>query len=117
VRAFQADLKLVADPNGQSPQMAREFIEAVTAAGDRVLIVSVPKSNELEERLPSVDAVALSAARSLQAENPSVSVAVFPTALPDQFFCDVTHLGPRGTEAYSRWLVDQLASTQIATNR
>jgi hypothetical protein len=116
-RAFQADLKLVADPNGQSPQMAREFIEAVAAAGDRVLIVSVPKSNELEESLPSVNAGALAAARSLQAESASVSVAVFPTSLPDQFFCDVTHLGPRGTEAFSRWLADQLASTHIAASR
>ena len=116
-RAFQADLKLVADPNAESPQMAREFIDAVARAGSRVLIVSVPKSNELEQRLPSVHVEALAAARSLQAQNASVSVAVFPTSLADQFFCDVTHLGPSGTEVFSRWLIDQLASSQVAAVR
>jgi hypothetical protein len=116
-RAFQADLKLVADPDAKSPRMARAFIDAVARTGGRVLIVSVPKSDELEQRLPSVHAGALAAARSLEAQNPSVSVAVFPTSLSDKFFCDVTHLGPPGTEVFSRWLIDQLASAQMAAAR
>jgi hypothetical protein len=114
LRALRANLKLVTDPSAESPRMAHAFIEEVTGAGIPVLIVSVPKSDDLERELPSVNADALAVAESLQAQNPLVTAAIFPMSLPDELFCDTTHLGPLGSEVFSRWLMDQLASTQIA---
>ena len=114
MRTSLADLKLKTDAGAYSPRLARNFIAKAAAGGARVLIVSVPKSAELEERLPSANPEALAAARALQGSYRSVDIALFPGKLSSDHFCDVSHLGPRGTQVYSRWLIEQLAEGRMA---
>lgn len=112
MRTVLANLKLRTDTEADSPRLARKFIAEVAERAESVLIVSVPKSPELEARLPSANPEALAAVRALQSRYGSIDLAVFPHTLPDDHFCDVTHLGVRGTEVYSRWLMEQMASRQ-----
>lgn len=114
MRAARAVMKLTNDSESQSPQMARAFIRKVASAGAEVLLVSVPKSDAFERVSPSVNDRMLNAARQLAAGLPSVTVAPFVESLPDDHFCDVTHLNRQGAAAYSRWLVEQLATVELA---
>lgn len=117
MRAARAVLKLTSDPESESPQMARAFIRDVARAGARVVLVSVPKSDAFERLSPSVTDTMLTAARQLAAELPTVHVSPFSRTLPDDHFCDVTHLSRQGAAIYSRWLVDQLALGERADLR
>jgi len=117
MRAARAVLKLTGDPTSESPQLARAFIREVTATGAEVLLVSVPKSDAFELVSPSVNDAMLTAAQQVAAELPSVTVAPFVGSLPDNHFCDVTHLNHQGAAAYSRWLVEQLVTIEIADLR
>lgn len=117
MRAARAVLKLTSDPESESPQMARAFIREVAATGAEVLLVSVPKSDAFERVSPSVNDRMLTAARQVAAELPSVTVAPFVESLPDDHFCDVTHLNRQGAAAYSRWLVERLATVDLADLR
>jgi hypothetical protein len=117
LRSARAFLKLISDPESESPQMARAFVRELAAAGAGVLLVSVPKSDALERVSPSVNDAMLTAARQLAAELPSVTVAPFVESLPDGHFCDVTHFNSQGASAYSRWLVEQLSRVELADLR
>lgn len=114
MRTSLAELKLKSDTEGYSALLARDFVAKVATGGARVLFVSVPKSAELEEQIPSANPDALAAARTLENRYSSIDIAVFPDALPRDHFCDVSHLGPRGTEVYSRWLIEQMTAGQMA---
>lgn len=112
-RASRAGQKLLADPESESPRLARRFIREVTAAGARVMLVSVPKTRTFEGVLPSASEEMLVAAGQLAAESPRVIVAPFTDPLPDDHFCDVTHLNRQGATAYSQWLIGRLATMQL----
>jgi hypothetical protein len=115
MRATRAETKLIVDPSAASPQMAQDFIAAVTAAGARVLLVSVPKSEPFERIMPSVSPTMIATARQIANSTPGVTIAAYPNALPIDHFCDVTHLNREGAAAYSRWLVDRLSSVRLAS--
>ena len=115
MRATRAETKLIVDPSAASPRMAQEFIAAVTAAGARVLLVSVPKSEPFERILPSVSPTMIATARQIANSAPGVTIATYPNSLPIDHFCDVTHLNREGAAAYSRWLFDRLSSVRLAS--
>lgn len=117
MRAARAVLKLTGDPQSESPRMARAFIRDVARAGAKVVLVTVPKSTAFEQVSPSVTETMLTAARQLATELPMVRVMPFSRSLPDDHFCDVTHLNRQGAAAYSRWLVEQLATEERADLR
>jgi hypothetical protein len=116
-RAARAAQKLTSDPDSESPRMARAFIQEVASDGTEVLLVTVPKSAAFERVSPSVNDQMLTAAREIAAELPSVTVAPFADSLPDDHFCDVTHLNRQGAAAFSRWLVGQIATAEVAELR
>lgn len=117
MRAMRAESHLKVDPNGESPRLAQSFVRRAAASGTRVLLVSVPKSTAFETVLPSASWEMLASSRRLAAETSRVAVAAFTDTLSDDHFCDVTHLNRKGAEAYSRWLIEQLASVQLAAER
>lgn len=117
VRADRAALKLISDPDSESPRMARAFIREVAADGTEVLLVTVPKSAAFERISPSVNDKMLASAREIAAKRPSVTVAPFADSLPDDHFCDVAHLNRQGATAFSRWLVGQIATAEVAELR
>jgi hypothetical protein len=116
-RAARAAQKLTSDPDSESPRMARAFIREVALDGTEVLLVTVPKSVAFERVSPSVNDQMLAAARGIAAELPTVTVAPFAGSLPDDHFCDVAHLNRQGAAAFSRWLVGQIATTEVAALR
>ncbi len=111
-RAARAEEKLIVDTGSPSARRAREFIRAIAADGARIVLVSVPKTQAFERVMPSANEDMLSSARDLAAELPQVIVSPFTGALPDDRFCDVTHLNRAGASAYSRWLIEQLAAAR-----
>ena len=115
MRATRAETKLIVDPSAASPRMAREFIADVTAAGARVLLVSVPKSEPFERIIPSVSPTMIATARQIANSAPGVTIAAYPNSLPIDHFCDVTHLNREGAAAYSRWLFDRLSQVVLAS--
>lgn len=114
MRAMRAEAHLRVDPDGESSRLAQAFVRRVATSGARVLLVSVPKSTVFETVLPSASRAMLVSSRRLAAESSRVAVAAFTETLSDEHFCDVTHLNRKGAEAYSRWLIEQLASVQLA---
>ena len=115
-RAARARARLVVDPFGESPRLARAFIEDVTSSGAKVLLVSIPKAGGFEEIMPSVTPAMLAAAREVADLTSGVTVAAYSGSLPDDHFCDVTHLNRAGGAAYSRWLAAQLSSIRLASS-
>jgi hypothetical protein len=115
-RAARALARLVVDPSAESPRLARAFIEDVTTRGAKVLLVSIPKAGRFEEIMPSVTPAMLAAAREVADLTPGVTVAAYSGILPDDHFCDVTHLNRAGGAAYSRWLAEQLSSIRLASD-
>ena len=111
-RAARAEEKLIVDIESQSAHRAREFIRAIAADGARIILVSVPKTQAFERVLPSASADMLASARALAAELPQVIVSPFTGTLPDDQFCDVTHLNRAGASAYSRWLIEQIGAAR-----
>jgi hypothetical protein len=117
MRARRTETHLRTDPQSRSARLARDFVRDVTATGARILFVSVPKSDSFESVVPSASQDVLSASRSLAQQLPQVAVSPFPGRLPDDHFCDVTHLNSKGAQAYSRWLLDELVTTQVVDIR
>jgi hypothetical protein len=115
MRVARAETKLIVNPSAASPRMARDFIAAVTAAGARVLLVSIPKSEPFEKVIPSVSSTMITTARQIANSAPGVTIATYPNSLPIDHFCDVTHLNREGAAAYSRWLFDRLSSVRLAS--
>jgi hypothetical protein len=115
IRANRAETKLIVDPSAASPRMAQDFITAVTAAGARVLLVSIPKSEPFERIIPSASPTMIATARQIANSAPGVTIATYPNSLPIDHFCDVTHLNREGAAAYSRWLFDRLSSIRLAS--
>jgi hypothetical protein len=113
-RSARATQMLVSDLDAESPKLARRFIHDVAGAGTAVVLISIPKSNAFEQVLPSATPEMLGAAREIAAAVPNVTVSPYVGTLPDDNFCDVTHLNSKGAGAFSRWLVEQIASVQVA---
>jgi hypothetical protein len=109
-RAARAQDKLIVDLESPSARRAREFIRAIAADGTPVILVSVPKTQAFERVLPSASGDMLASANALADALPGVSVSAFTDRLPDDQFCDVTHLNRDGASVYSRWLIEQVAA-------
>ncbi|MFQ5784355.1 MAG: hypothetical protein ACE5H8_05970 [Alphaproteobacteria bacterium] len=108
-RVRMTEAWIVDDGAGTSTKLARAFVARARAAGIRVVLLAVPKTERMEAVRPSARDGLVAAANNLERADDGLRLLRYPGAFADDRYCDFLHMNDRGRAEYSAWLVRELA--------